>query len=391
MLGREEQRLRRTFGALLLALVPAAAHSACSEGASENVAPDAAEASTSLDATVDDAAPEEASTNDATAGNDAPDAFDAGEAEAQSCGAIVNVIPPGPDAAPDADPGCAIDLPCGLPERIFAIGCELYHLEPDDAAPTDIYCRMIEDAGCKNDAASFVDGGFISTVCLDCPGGAGRATAGIPSPDRVRARTVAGAWFARMAHGEAASVFAFERLARELATHRAPRALVRAARRAARDEVSHAQTMRRFAHERGARVPVVDATRAVRSRARSLATLAAENAAEGCVRETFGALILAHQARVAGTAALRDAFARIAADETRHAALAWTLAHWAEQRLDPLERRRVRGAQRRAVRALRSEIDAEKPRQRDPIVGLPDRATATALLDGLAAALEWPA
>jgi hypothetical protein len=114
---------------------------------------------------------------------------------------------------------------------------------------------------------------------------AGRRPEGLCSP-AFDTRPKLGTLFARMAHLEAASEPAFMRLARELAQHRAPVALVRAARRSAGDEVRHARTMARFARAHGGAVPrVVHAE----YQPRNLEALGFENATEGCVRETLGA------------------------------------------------------------------------------------------------------
>src|SRR5258708_38720960 len=66
-----------------------------------------------------------------------------------------------------------------------------------------------------------------------------------------------GRWLADAAWMEAASVRAFQRLARELAAHGAPLELVREARRAARDEARHARVMTTLARRHGERVPRV--------------------------------------------------------------------------------------------------------------------------------------
>ena len=82
-------------------------------------------------------------------------------------------------------------------------------------------------------------------------------------------------------------------------------------------------------------------------------------------------------------APLRRAFRRIAADESRHAALSWAVARWVEARLDPAAR--ARRARRRAH--PRGPLAAEVrtgPRRSTPRVGksLPRRARAR-LVDGL--------
>jgi hypothetical protein len=189
---------------------------------------------------------------------------------------------------------------------------------------------------------------------------------------------------AMQAYYEAASVVAFDRLVAALRRARAPRSLVDAARRASADERRHAETFAALARARGAvvRKPALGCATP------SLLEIALENAAEGCVRETYGALVTAHQAEHAQDPALRAAFASIAGDEAAHAALSWRLARWLDARLTPAERRRVARARRDAVRALRpaAAIDAT-----DRALGVPPRERGVALFDGLFAALAQAA
>ncbi len=88
------------------------------------------------------------------------------------------------------------------------------------------------------------------------------------------------------------------------------------------------------AHRYGARPPafVVDPPRP-----RSLAALARENAVEGCVRETWAALLAAYQAMSAEDPAFRALMAEVAVDERRHAELAWAIDAWARTRLSAAE------------------------------------------------------
>jgi len=58
----------------------------------------------------------------------------------------------------------------------------------------------------------------------------------------------------------------------------------------------------------------------------ALVDVALENAVEGCVRETYGALIATRQAEAASDPVVRRAMRKIAADETAHAALSWDVA-----------------------------------------------------------------
>jgi hypothetical protein len=166
---------------------------------------------------------------------------------------------------------------------------------------------------------------------------------------RASARNPAAALLANMAYMEAASVDAFERLASELEAYGAPVALRLRAIRAARDERRHARVMSALARRAGATVPTPRVTKVSR---RSLETIARENAVEGCVNETFGAALAAVQAACARDERVRAAMRRIAADEKRHAELAWSVAEWIEARLDGAARERVRGARTRAARAI---------------------------------------
>ncbi len=63
-------------------------------------------------------------------------------------------------------------------------------------------------------------------------------------------------------------------------------------------------------------------------RTRSVFEIALDNAREGCVRETFGALLGWALAGRARDAKVRDFYSRIARDETRHASLSWRLHAW---------------------------------------------------------------
>jgi hypothetical protein len=173
----------------------------------------------------------------------------------------------------------------------------------------------------------------------------------------ARATTPLGAFFASMAREERASIAAFERLRTELWAHGAPAHLVRAAERARRDEARHARTMARLARRHGGEIGPDEAKKA--HAVRELEAVARENAVEGCVRETFAALLARWQGEHAEDEEVRAAFARIARDEARHAALAWAVAAWSDELLDAGGRRRVRRARAAAVRAVERSLGAE--------------------------------
>jgi hypothetical protein len=216
------------------------------------------------------------------------------------------------------------------------------------------------------------DGGAYLVTCTYNCGPSGRRPAGLEAAEHSDGCAV-GQYFASMAHLEAASVHAFRAMARELVEHGAPERLVAAARDAARDEIRHARLTRAMARAHGGTPSPVKVTTPVK---RSLEEIATENAIEGCVRETYGALLASWQARAAHDPAVREMMVAIAEDEARHADLSWALDRWALTQLSPEARRRVRDARAAAVAALGAELDAEPAAQLVEQVGLPDAARA---------------
>lgn len=187
---------------------------------------------------------------------------------------------------------------------------------------------------------------------------AGRATRGV-SPGKIQETDPVADHLALSAALEASSVESFRRLRNELRAHRAPRALLRAASRAEHDERRHARRMTRHAARFGAPAPTPGDAAPLEPR--SIEEIAVENAVEGCVSETYGALLALWQATNAVDAGLRSSLRRIAVDETRHAALAWTLAGWLEGRLDRAARERVRAARALAITDLRDRLGVPHP------------------------------
>lgn len=206
----------------------------------------------------------------------------------------------------------------------------------------------------------------------------GRRPLGFRSTGRTGCDDALGRHFASAAHLEAASVDAFERLRAELAAHGASAAIQGAAVLSAVEEVQHAHVTARLAERFGGAVQV---PRVEPLPLRSLFEVALDNAVEGCVRETYGALVAHHQAAHAADAEIRAVMQRIADDETRHAELSWDIAAWAQTRLTPREREQLRAAQREAVAALRAELSAPVHPALVETAGLPDSASALAMLD----------
>jgi rubrerythrin len=215
--------------------------------------------------------------------------------------------------------------------------------------------------------------------------GSGRRPEGLaPTAHVPGERASLGAWLARIAHLEAASVLAFERLALELEAHDAPHELVIAARRAMRDEIRHARVTRSLARRHGG---APQPARVASLPVRSLDDVALENAVEGCVHETLGAMIATYQAARAGDAQLRRAFERIAADETRHAELSWRVLAWTTSKQSDAGRARTLAALVAAATELQAGSVCDAGAHVRERAGLPDAVTAARLLAAARAAL----
>jgi rubrerythrin len=283
---------------------------------------------------------------------------------------------------------------CGDCEDYVVVVPRLPPGNPDGSPPPPFDPQMVSDAECdelcgsdnKGCVPMVLDGNTPAVECTVTPDcSAGRRPRGLRRP-KVAAPSRTAAWLARAAHLEAASVHAFSSLAAELSRLGAPDTLTRRARTAASEEARHARVMGRLARRRGAPVPPV---RLRPTRPRSAVAIAIENAVEGCVAETFAALLAHHQARAAQDPGVRRAMRRIADDETAHAALALDVDAWIACRLTPAERARVARAKQRAARRL---VDSWRA---DPQVagelGLPESLAGRALALALDTALGWSA
>ncbi len=375
---REQRRLRTLFASVVAAAAaPGVVLAACADAPSPAATQEATDATTG-EATAA-ASGDAGSETGAEAPADAPGA-DCWSVHVLGCAPLLYV-----DAAhAQADVEvCPLELPCGLPTNTLLSGCQLDDL---DGAPFG--CTILEEAGCA-------DGSYQETACgevlMECRCdlfvGGGRGSSGVRTRVGAHARGPAGAYLARMAMEEAASVLAFRRLRRELAALHAPRALLHATARAEADEVRHARAFARLATRANGRAPRV-AAGSRSPRCRSLEAVARENAIEGCVRETYGALLATWQARRAGSPAMRRLLARVAADETRHAALAWAVASWAEDCLDADARRRVSRARARAAHRLARRLERPVPAELGRVAGMPSPDEARALLSGIASRLS---
>jgi len=275
-------------------------------------------------------------------------------------------------------------FPCGFPD-------EVARLDAGASAPSgDAVCRAL----CAGSATmNTVVAGFCQELtardarpfvveCGTCC--YGRRTEGLAAP--ALADDGAGAFLAWAASLEAASVVAFERLADELAAHGAPATLTAAARASARDEARHAAVVGALALARGASVAEARVDAPV---ARTLDAMARENVVEGCVYETWAAMLAWWQADHAGAPDVAAAQRRIARDETRHAALAWSVRDWCLSH-DDADAGALSAAMSEAVDALAASVEAPAPAALVDELGLPTPAEARRMFATLRASI-WAA
>ena len=175
---------------------------------------------------------------------------------------------------------------------------------------------------------------------------------------------------------EQVSVTAFVELARQLRSLGAPAQLIERCEAAAEVEWRLVELL----GELGARPPGLEPAAAGPETA--LLDIALHNATEGCVTETWAALLARHQAEHASAAAERRAFAEIAADEAGHADLAWALHDWLCTRLDADARAQVEAARERAIAELEGLARAQAlavPAKVRRELGLPEPRVAALL------------
>lgn len=156
------------------------------------------------------------------------------------------------------------------------------------------------------------------------------ATAGTSDgrlPEALR-QHIAQQWL-QDARAEHASVAAFARAALELMAVGAPPELLAQALAAAQDEVEHARRCFELAGRYGGAAVQPGPLPALAPRPSTIARLAADTFAEGCVGETIAALAAQRAARDCADPRVRECLETIADDEARHAALAWSTVAWA--------------------------------------------------------------
>ena len=133
----------------------------------------------------------------------------------------------------------------------------------------------------------------------------------------------------RAALQEHASVASFARFALELMGVGAPAVLLADTARAMRDEVRHAELAFGLARRFGAKALTPGPLDAGPVRSMALCDVVVATVREGCIGETLAAAQAELAARRATDPEVAEALQEIAADEARHAALAWQVVQWA--------------------------------------------------------------
>ena len=258
---------------------------------------------------------------------------------------------------------------------------------PTPSASTEALCRVHcpNADSCKPTTIPQPDG--TSIQALSCEShhscGAGRRPDGFEVVP-MHASNADASWMKQAALLEAASVDAFRWLRRDLRAHGAPRRLLRQASRAMREEKRHARRMGALAKRS---VGAVELAKTSVPAIPSLERLAMHNAVEGCIRETFGALIAQYQARHAQDPEFAAAMKKVAVEEAHHAALAYRIDAWARKRLDAAARTRIDAARLAAIDELRREAAQVPSPGRSNALGLPDVCTSITLVRKLAQAM----
>ena len=183
-----------------------------------------------------------------------------------------------------------------------------------------------------------------------------------------------GGYFARCAHLEASSVLAFIQLTRQLQKFQAPKILISRCIDAAKDEVLHARLLSNIARAYGVEPPPVMSP----DNEYDLFSIAMHNAVEGCVVESWAALVAQWQSQHMPSSQVRLIYQRIATDEIRHGQLSWDLHDWLMTRLSVKEQNIIHQAQSKAIEALIANVEIQT--KHPSALGLPSSLMASQLV-----------
>ena len=189
---------------------------------------------------------------------------------------------------------------------------------------------------------------------------------------------------ARHAAYEAASVVAFLHLKMELELLGAPQHLLERIEKAADDERRHtlqvALLAKRYSQE-------AESFHVEPTEIRDLETIAIDNMQEGCIGETWGALVGLYQAETAQDLVIAETMRHIALDEVEHASLSWAIHDWLFPLLEDDSRLRVTQAKQKALDKLMVKAKHCVNPKHQLLAGLPGPYAATELATKLVKSL----
>jgi hypothetical protein len=177
---------------------------------------------------------------------------------------------------------------------------------------------------------------------------------------------------------ERVSITAFQHLAVELARFALDEDFIHRCHAAAEDERHHVALLVGL----GANPRLLPDLGSALDPTRSRFAIALHNALEGCVAETWSALLVHWQSQHAADPATRLVFGQIARDEARHAELAWDLHHALVEGLSAPQRAEIEAARARALNELARTAMRQSlavPASVRTKLGLPDPRRAHAL------------
>lgn len=202
-----------------------------------------------------------------------------------------------------------------------------------------------------------------------------------PRPHRAATDSL----IAMLAALEHESIAAFTEMALYLSRHNAPRSLTDRLLTAARDESRHTVAMLHLANHLENTTPSLPEVSIAEPE--SLLAFAKHNAREGCVRETYGAVLAAYQSQRASDAVVRATFATIAPEEAQHAQLSWDVAAFVDTLLTEQERTEVAQTITEASAELADSLAIPPPYECRDALGLPAADVALSMYHQLRDAL----
>jgi len=118
-----------------------------------------------------------------------------------------------------------------------------------------------------------------------------------------------------------------------------------------------------------------------------LESIAMDNMQEGCIGETWGALVGLYQAKKATDPVIAETMRCIALEEVEHASLSWAIHDWIVPQLDDQAIERVNKLKKKALVKLIKKTSVPVDQNHVLLAGLPEVAVARQLAEKLVQSL----